>query len=233
MIYRINYGGKDFKDFNVFFDGSKVFDKPSRDVENISVVGRNGDLIISNKRFNNIDITIPCFIKHNFIENYSALMDYLTYLEGYQKLETTEEPNTYRLAQFKDSTEPKTGAFMKYGSFDLVFNCKPQIFLNEGDQDLLISSGNTLLNPTLKEAKPLIKVRGTGSITINDRTLALNQNTGQTFIDCDIQDAYQGTINRNSNLTVTSEFPVLKVGQNVVAYSGFSEVIIVPRWWKI
>lgn len=233
MIYRINFAGKDFKDFNTFFDGSKVFDKPKKDVETISVVGRNGDLTISNNRFENIDISIPCFIKENFIENYSALMDFLTSQDGYKKLETTEEPNTYRLAQFIEDVSPKTGAFMKYGNFELVFNCKPQIFLNEGEKELLINDGDVLLNPTLKVAKPLIKVRGTGSISIGGRTLTLNENTSQTIIDCDIQDAYEGTINRNGDLIITTEFPVLNVGKTAISYTGFTEVLIRTRWWKI
>lgn len=233
MIYRINFAGVDFRDFNTFFDGSKVFVKPNKDVENVSVVGRNGDLILSNNRFENIDITIPCFIRNDFIKNYSALIDFLTTTEGYQKLETTEEPNTYRLAQFVKGVNPKTGAWMKYGSFDLVFNCKPQIFLNEGDNDIDVVSGDVLLNPTYKTSKPLIKVRGTGNITINNRTLTLNQNTGQTFIDCDIQDAYQETINRNGDLVINSEFPVLYSGENTVTFDGFTEVKIMPRWWKI
>lgn len=233
MIDVLTFANKSLGDFSTFFDGSKTFEKPAKDVEHFVVAGRNGELSISNNRFENIKITIPCFIRRNFKENYSALIDFLSSTEGYQRLETTEELDTFRMAEFVDAINPDTGAFMHYGSFDLVFNCKPQVFLKIGENEMEIANNTTLVNPTLKEAKPLIKVNGTGSITISDRTLSLSQNTGETIIDCDLQDAYEGNINRNKNLTITSEFPILKKGDNLITYIGFSKVVIVPRWWRL
>lgn len=233
MIDVLTFGNKSFSDFNTFFDGSLTFEKPSKSVEFFSVVGKNGDLSISNDRFENIKLTIKCFIRQDFKTNYSALIDYLSSLEGYQRLETTEEPETYRMAQFVDAVKPSTGTFIHYGSFSLVFNCKPQVFLKEGEKEITITNNLALQNPTYKKAKPLIKVRGTGSITIGGKTLTLSQNTGQTFIDCETQDAYEGTINRNGNLTITSEFPYLDIGKNTITFSGFSNVVIIPRWWRL
>lgn len=93
MIERITFAGKNFMDFQTFYDGSLTFSKPAKDVEFFSVPGKNGDLSISNDRFSNIEIRIPCFIRRNFRVNFSALLDFLTSIEGYQKLETnSKEP---------------------------------------------------------------------------------------------------------------------------------------------
>ena len=81
-------------------------------------------------------------------------------------------------------------------------------------------------------SKPLIEVSGTGTITINDSILQLSQNTSITYIDCDLQDAYEGTINRNPNLTITNGFPILKSGNNSVSVSGCT-INLIPRWWKL
>ena len=82
------------------------------------------------------------------------------------------------------------------------------------------------------DAKPLIEVSGTGTITINDSVLTLDTNTGITTIDCDMQDAYEGTINRNGNLTVVNGFPVLNSGENEVSVSGCT-INLIPRWWRL
>lgn len=229
----ISFAGKDLNEFGVFCDGSLMFVKPQKNVEHFSIVGRNGDLTISNERFENVNITIPCFIRKGFRPAFTALIDFLSSTEGYQRLETYEQPNAYRMAEFVEAVNPNTGAWMHYGSFELVFNCKPQIWLFEGENEITITNGDILRNPTQKPSKPLIKVVGTGSITIGDKILTLNANTGTTFIDCDIQDAYQGTINRNGNLIIETSFPVLDIGDTKINYSGFNNVVIVPRWWHL
>lgn len=73
----LTFNGKNIADFSAFWDGSKLFDTPEKDVEFISVVGRNGDLSVSNGRFNNLEITVPVFIREHFKPNYNALLNYL------------------------------------------------------------------------------------------------------------------------------------------------------------
>lgn len=234
MIERITFAGKNFMDFQTFYDGSLTFSKPAKDVEFFSVPGKNGDLSISNDRFSNIEIRIPCFIRRNFRVNFSALLDFLTSIEGYQKLETNEEPDMYRLAQFVSAVEPQTGSFMHYGSFELVFNCKPQLFYKEGDLPVTLKRLNKFLNPSYKVAKPLYLVTGNGYISINDRTIILTgvSNTDKTYIDTDIEDAYYGSINRNGNIVVGNGMPVLPIG-NFEIQNSFEEAIMWPRWWRL
>ena len=89
-----------------------------------------------------------------------------------------------------------------------------------------------LLNPTLQNAKPLIEITGTGTITINDSEMVLDENTSSVIVDCEMEDAYEGTINRNGNLHVTNGFPVLKAGENTVVVEGCS-IKLTPRWWRL
>ena len=161
------------------------------------------------------------------------LIDFLSSTEGYQRLETSKEPDVYRMAQFTSAVEPQTGSFLKYGNFELVFNCMPQVFLKEGELELSITDGKKLKNPTNKTANPLFIVEGTGTITIGNYGFSLNQNTGETYIDCEIQDAYEGSINRNGNLVLLNGFPRLEKGYNTINISGFTSVKIVPRWWRL
>ena len=228
----LTYNNVSFSTFNTFWDGSELFITPEKDVTFFEVPGKNGDLTISNNRFKNKSVPINCFIRENFKQNYSDLVNFLYSQEGYQRLETSKEPDIYMMAAFVSAIEPDTGAFLKYGNFTLNFNLKPQKWLKSGETGISISSGDTVNNPTLFNALPLIEVNGTGTITINDSILELAQNTSTVYIDCEIQDAYEGTINRNSDLTITNGFPVLKPGNNNVVVEGCS-INLIPRWWRV
>ena len=229
----ITFNGQSFRDYGCYFDGSQLFSTPSKDISFYSVPGKNGDLSISNDRYLNITRNINCFIRENFTSNFPSLMNYLLSQDGYGRLESTKEPDIFMMAQFVDSIEPTTGAFLKYGSFTLTFNFKPQKWLKSGENEITVTTGATLVNPSLMPSKPLISVVGTGSITIGTSVLALATNTSTTLIDCEMEDAYEGTINRNPNLTVTNGFPTLVSGNNSITISGFTSVKITPRWWRL
>lgn len=228
----ITFNGTSFRDFNTYWDGAELFSTPSKDVTFFSIPGRNGDLSISNGRYNNVERNVNCFIRNNFRENYNSLINFLYSQEGYKRFESTKEPDVFQMAQFISQIEPATGAFLKYGSFTLTFNFKPQKWLKMGENAIEIDSSISLVNPTSQTALPLIEVVGTGSITINSSVLTLANNTSTTVIDCETQDCYEGTINRNSDLTIVGGFPVL-TKENEISVSGFTSVKLYPRWWRL
>lgn len=228
----LTFNGVSFADYNTFYDSSQIFVTPEKQTEFFEIPGRSGDLSIFQNRYANVSIPYDCFIRKNFIENYTNLMNFLLSQDGYGRLENTKEADVYRMAQFVSPTEPETGAFLKYGTFTLTFNCKPQKWLKTGEIATYVDSSVTLLNPTRFEAKPLIAVTGTGSITINGKALTLSTNTSTTYIDCDIQDAYEGTTNRNGDLTVPNGFPTLTAGTNTISVSGCT-INLYPRWWRL
>lgn len=226
---------KPLSDFNTYYDGSEWFNLPVKAVENISVPGRNGDLTVDGKRFENISIPFECYIPKDFRKHYRNLTNYIFSLKGYKRIESDEEPDVFRMGQIKNEITPKMGQFGKFGSFTITIDFQPQKWLKSGEDEYLVNSSITLSNPTFFEAKPLLKVKGTGTIRVNSDTLVLSTNTGTTFIDCEMQEVYEGTINRNSDLTMTGDnLPVLLPGENDIEYSGgITELIVVPRWWRL
>ncbi|MBP3398844.1 MAG: phage tail family protein [Erysipelotrichaceae bacterium] len=229
----LTFNGKSFEDFNTFWDGSQSLGTPEKDVTLYEVAGRNGSLSISNNRFKNKIVPFNCFIRLDFVKNFSNLMNYLLAQEGYGRLESSTEPDIYRLAQFINDLDPETGVELKSGLFTLNFNCMPQKFLKSGEQEIEIDDAATILNPTMFDAAPLIEVTGTGTININDSVLTLNQNTSTVIIDCQIQDAYEGPINRNTDLDVLdNKWPKMVSGENQISVDGCT-IKIKPRWWRI
>ena len=105
----------------------------------------------------------------------------------------------------------------------------------EGNDPETVESGDTMTNPTAYASKPLIRVEGigTGTLTIEGQTMQFEGMTDYLIVDSDIMDVYrQPTENRNN--LMSGEFPVLKAGDNTIAYSGgITSVTITPRYFII
>lgn len=228
------YDGKSSEDFKVRISGGGTFDSPQRDVETISVPGRNGDLHIDKGRFNNIPITYDAFIFDDFAQNYPAFKAFLNSKRGYKRLEDSYHPEYFRRAIYRDELSPKMSTRNMAGTFAITFDCDPRCFLKKGEEVLDVLDGQTIKNNTLFPAKPLIRAYGTGIIVVNDVSVRVTTADGYTDIDCELQEAYKGTTNCNGNIVLDDGvFPELVPGQNLISYSGFSAVQIKPRWWTI
>ena len=126
------------------------------------------------------------------------------------------------------------GAFNKFGTFEVIFDCDPRKFLKEGEKKREYTASGSLKNPTRFEALPLMRVYGTGTVTIGSVAVTINTANVYTDIDCELQEAYKGSTNCNGNITLGSgEFPKLKEGTNNIYLSGVSKVELTPRWWTI
>ena len=123
--------GKSTLEFNTWISGGGTFSSPDRDVEMVSVPGRNGDLTIDNGRFNNIKVSYDAFITKDFDRNIEALRNYLGSLQGYKRLEDTYHADSYRMALFSAGIQPKTIARNLAGDFSIEFDCKPQRWLKD------------------------------------------------------------------------------------------------------
>lgn len=233
MRQELTFNGKALSDFGVWFDGSVSFGSPERDVELVEVVGRNGALSISNDRFRNIEITFPCAIRTNFIDNYRNLMAFLNSSRGYCRLETTQEPNYYRLALFMNQTDPTGYKLNTHGRFDLVFQVMPQRFLKTGENWTAVTT--SLRNPTLFPSKPIIRVWGNGSLQINSVTVTVaNSPYEYVDIDCELMDCYYGSNNANQYVSFsTTDYVTLQSGVNSFVIDGFTKVEVKPRWFEI
>lgn len=122
------------KECDMFVLGKGVFGAPSRDVTQIHVPGRNGDILVDNGGWNNVDVTYSsCCILSNFRENAAKLRGYLLANPGYHELTDPYNPDEVRYAEFRGPFTPEvfTAKGNNAGMFDLTFNCKPQRFLRE------------------------------------------------------------------------------------------------------
>lgn len=229
----ITYNGTDLRDYGLYISGTYVYNSPARMYDPITIPGRNGSILGSEKRLDDVELKYPAFICTDFSNNIAGLRAYLLSNIGYKRLTDTYHPNEFRLGYFPGALEVDPTSKLDAGNFELKFMCKPQRFLLTGETATTFSASGTITNPTLFDAKPLLRVYGTGSITVNGITITISEADSYTDIDCEIMEAYKGTANKNYAVSLDSVyFPVLSPGANTITLDGVT-ADITPRWWTL
>ena len=178
MRHSIIFGGVDSADYGIYIGGEGVFNAPKREVEMIEIPGRNGAFALDKGRFENITVEYTA-INHEadlatFSANLDAFRNALSAQKGYQRLGDTFHPDEYRMAVFREGLEIEPIEYNTASEFKIKFDCKPQRFLTSGETAVTVSSGDTLTNPTLFEASPLLAVKGYGTIYMNSQEIVLD-----------------------------------------------------------
>jgi len=177
MRHSINFGGINSADFGIYISGEGVFDAPKRAVETVTVPGRNGDIIIDLGHYENITVEYPAYIVESSLGSFSsqlrAFRNALSSQVGYQRLTDTIHTDEYRMATFIEGFETNVIKHNTAASISLKFNCKPQRWLTSGETSISVDSGDTLINPTRYEAKPLLEVDGYGGINIDNSLIQI------------------------------------------------------------
>lgn len=230
----LTIGGKPSTDFGIYISGVGIYDAPERDVTQIEVPGRNGDLIYDNGRFRNVEIHYPCYIVNEFAEHFNGFKQYMYSDASYRRLEDTYDLDHYRLAQFKGPLTPDLQILHRTGAFDLSFTCDPRRFLKSSDYAVTLTESSMIFNPTYFKSKPLLRVYGTGSFTIGDIEVTISSADVYTDIDCELLECYKGSTNCNGNVTCDSFSDLgLESGENTIMFDGITQLDITPRYWEI
>lgn len=213
-VNSITFGGVNSADFGIYISGEGVFNAPKRDVEMIDIPGRNGSFALDNGRFENITVTYPAFNfepddYETFMQNLSDFRNAICSQKGYQRLTDSFHPDEYRMAVYKDGLEIKPIKYNTASEFDIVFDCKPQRYLTSGESAISVTSGDTVTNPTLFEAGPLLEVEGVGAIAINGAIIERNDVPIGTVV------LFPKTTSNNPVMTIPLDLSQLDNGDNI------------------
>lgn len=180
------FDGANSRDYGVYITGAGVYNAPQREVEMISIPNRNGSFALDKGRFENIEVTYPAGIyadsETDFAEAISEFRNLLCSKNGYCRLTDEYNPNEYRMAIYKSGLEVEP-AQLRAGEFEIVFECMPQRFLTSGEEEITVTNGQILTNPTRFDAKPLIMAKGYGLIEFNGHSIRLtNEQVGYLLL---------------------------------------------------
>jgi phage-related protein len=221
--------------YGVFISGSGVYNAASRDITTLEIPGRDGVLTIDNGRFNMIKHEYPAFVKSTFKTNIQGLRNALMSKRGMKRLTDTYHTDEFYLAYFEDGLEVEPSKNLQAGELTITFMRDPRRFLTSGESATTFTADGTISNPTLFDARPLLRVYGTGQLGIGTDTITISAADVYTDIDCEMRECYKGTTSKNSNVTFTGEdFPVLKPGSNGIDLgTGITKVEVTPRWYRL
>lgn len=234
----VMFNGISSLDYGIQVEHPPEYQAPARDYEVIHVPGRNGDLVIDNGSYQNVNRSYQMAIgdkRKDYTSMANAISEWLHSVSGYARLEDSYEPEYYRMAMFQDEIGIEN-IMQHAGRLTVDFNCKPQRFLKSGEDAVKITQNTTLYNPTGFNSLPCITVygSGSGSLGIGIYTITISKINESIVLDSDIQDAYKGTVNRNADITLNKGFPEFVPGENSITWTGgITYVEVIPRWWTL
>lgn len=238
------FNGRSSKDYGIQVEHPPEYQIPARDYEVIHIPGRNGDLVIDNGSYQNVNRSYQIAAgsrTKDFTTVADSIAAWLHSASGYARLEDSYEPEYFRMAIIKEEVTVEN--IMRHGGRATVeFNCKPQRYLKSGE-NIVQSNGLkefTLHNPTEFDALPKIfvsipKEQG-GRITIGKYPVIIPDSHKATgvYVDCENQEVYTTNLNENITVTLHEGFPKLVPGLNQVTILGnITSVEVTPRWWTL
>lgn len=244
------YDGVSSVDFNTYVASSNFYSSPAESVKREQVPGRNGDIFISNNRYENLKLKVMTYIPEDAAEHAKHLRGFLMSRKNYCRYEESLNPDFFRMARFIGPFEPDPIDRWR-GGVELTFDCKPQMFLRAGDiatfyEQSDYPNGFDLSNPFEFTAFPIINAFGVGAITINGVTVTILSRPDLPdgsplpyfIIDCERKDCYYASnsgsivMNLNPYVSFSSDFPELPAGNSHISFTC-TAIELTPRWWTL
>ena len=247
------FKGKRSDDMHLTIENKLNFTSSERDIDFITIPGRNGMLAIDNKRYTQVQRSIPCILNlpsgMNVEHVATNINNWLNVDHQFHDFEWIGDPDFVYKAMFHQRFTLNR-MIENYGRVVLNFTMHPIKYLKTGLVERTISSGTNIYNPLSLPSKPIIKIVGQGDINlrINDQEIILRRvEMGGVLIDSENQTITTLDGNRSQVQSLHSyPFPVLEVGANVIEFevdlehqfshnieSRIDSVSIIPRFGEL
>lgn len=235
------FNGQSSLELGIRIKSKNIYSSAKRDLSLVSIPGRDGDLVNSNRRFANATVSYTCFLPAKSIDDLNTkIRNVKKWLfvdcDQYHELTDSYDSTFLRYAIFNSKLDIADEA-KKIGTFTITFSCVPFRYLVPSLEVIEVSSGDTLYNPFPFASKPYIKITGNGnidlSISSSKGTFIYHFKNVVNYVECDteLMNCYKATVLKNSDF-IADDFPYLEPGENVIFISGaVSKLEIIPRWW--
>lgn len=190
--------------------------KAEKDIDIITVSGRNGNLHIDNGFYKSKTYTITCVLIDE-----TKINDIKSLLDGTGTLEISSESNIeYQATVLNQISFDKYLKYLK--EFAINFELYPIGYSKNTISNTYSNENNTFEVGGTYKVSPTLIVEGTGTITLNNRQVEVLE-SGIT-IDCELMNCTKNNLNANDKVNL-DEFPALVVGENtLVLGTGITSV---------
>lgn len=224
-MYSFIWKNKDaFLDFGIVINQRPPAARAERNVQEIEVPGRDGDLTVDDGTYKPITFPFVCTLLDT-----SNLDAVLAWLDGFSDLILSWQSDRYYKAKMINRIDIAQ-SLETLGEFPLLFKAQPFATMLENPVITLTAPG-TIYNGGTHRSKPIIRVFGSGTIDliVNGLTVNLTNVVADVTIDSQMIDAYKGTVLKNGDMA--GEFPIFEVGANTVSWTGtVTKLEIIPNW---
>lgn len=215
------FNGIDSKELGIIVKDMPLVPLAERDIETVSVSGRNGSFHIDNGTYKSINYTITCILKD--INKLDLLKSSLI---GTSILKLSKYKDRYFIATIKNQI-----SFDKYltmlNEFPLQLELQPISYSDELECIDFSTSNNDFEIGGNVEISPILLIEGLGVVTINDISLEVLDSNIE--IDCDLMNCTKNGLNSNDKV-ILDTFPVLKpTGNSINLGDGVTSVKISYR----
>lgn len=238
-LQSFTYKGISSADFNIIITNTNQLSSPERNVEIIEVDGKNEALIIDKGNYKPFKLEFECVIDSedtNINELSRNIKHWLQNDYTYNDLVLSDDYD-YSYEAVCINKLDIIEVVEEVGEFQITFLCKPLRKHKSGEKKITLTSNATIYNNYMT-SKPIIKVLGSGDITlnINDQKVILKGIDGEIVLDCEVMNAYKEIDNEIilQNNKMYSEFPILEEGNNKISFTGnVNGIEIIPKWVMI
>jgi len=211
------------------------FTSPMRDIELINVPGRDGELIMDNGRYHSVVRSIPCRIearRDNIEQLMNRIHNWLGTDHKYHDFLWHNDLDFVYKAKIEGQIESQR-VLSRLSLIDINLRIHPIKYLRSSLREREIKNGSVIVNTQALEAKPMIRIVGSGNITlqIGDQRVILENLPEGCIIDSETQ-----TITNLAQTTTlfshmrSYPFPKLISGNNKLTWNAnHMQVFIAPR----
>ena len=214
--------GRNSQDFGIVITDYDVYSSPQRETGTIKIFGRNGDIIQSNNRYENVNISYHCVLLpherwHSLEQQINAVKLWLNgSVDNYSELTDSYNTNVYRMAHFDGAIKPTKQGTLNLTDYEAVYGI-PLITLYP------VSGGTTMT----------FSLNNTNWFTVSDKKTFIDSKAGKVY---DVDGNFKFYHNGNASTFIAPKgMPILNNGENVLEISepetsGIFKIAILQRW---
>lgn len=218
----ITFKGVQASVHNVVVNKLPPFKRATQRINTIKINGKDG---VETQELGYDGYVLPVVIT---LMDITKINDVIAWLSGEGQLINSDDPTRYVIASVYNEVSYERLSTLKQAKVEFLVKDPFRYLLSESNATLT-SAGNVTNSGTYKSL-PLIKLTGSGLVTvsINGRVFTYNFDTPYVYIDSQSQEAYHLTVSKNRKLG--GEFPFLDVGVNTISWTGtVTEMVIAKR----